>query len=127
LERDTVAPWMAVARKGVPYWMIAFKAYLLDLLVSPHNTSVGAVGVALHAMDLGIRNRLNLEALAGGETATALQKSVGAAFEDVLGRGLMIPKLQKVLGAFRPAVCIQGKNHQEKNGEEHLSWPGQRH
>jgi predicted CoA-substrate-specific enzyme activase len=47
----------------------AFRAYFPELLVPPHNTSAGALGVALHALDLGIRNRLNLEALAGGETA----------------------------------------------------------
>jgi len=47
----------------------AFKAYFPELLVPPHNTSVGALGVALHALELGIRNRLNLEALESGETA----------------------------------------------------------
>jgi predicted CoA-substrate-specific enzyme activase len=47
----------------------AFRAYFPDLLVPPHNTSVGALGVALHACDLGIKNRLNLEALRSGETA----------------------------------------------------------
>ena len=47
----------------------AFRAYFPELLVPPHNTSVGALGVALHALELGIRNRLNLEALGSGETA----------------------------------------------------------
>ncbi|MBP1738478.1 MAG: CoA activase, partial [Deltaproteobacteria bacterium] len=47
----------------------AFRAYFPELLVPPHNTSVGALGVALHALELGITNRLNLEALGSGETA----------------------------------------------------------
>jgi len=47
----------------------AFRAYFPELLVPPHNTSVGALGVALHALELEIRNRLNLEALRSGETA----------------------------------------------------------
>jgi len=47
----------------------AFRAYFPELLVPPHNTSVGALGVALHALELGIKNRLNLEALGSGETA----------------------------------------------------------
>jgi predicted CoA-substrate-specific enzyme activase len=47
----------------------AFRAYFPDLLVPPHNTSVGALGVALHALGSGVKNRLNLDALAGGETA----------------------------------------------------------
>lgn len=41
----------------------AFRAYFPDLVVPPHSTSVGALGVALHAMDLGIRNRVNPKGL----------------------------------------------------------------
>jgi predicted CoA-substrate-specific enzyme activase len=47
----------------------AFRAYFPDLLVPPHNTSVGALGVALHALESGVKNRPNLDGLAGGETA----------------------------------------------------------
>ncbi|MGE5841269.1 MAG: BadF/BadG/BcrA/BcrD ATPase family protein, partial [Deltaproteobacteria bacterium] len=47
----------------------AFRAYFPEMLVPPHSTSVGALGVALHALELGIRNRLDLEALSRGETA----------------------------------------------------------
>ena len=47
----------------------AFRAYFPDLLVPPYNTSVGALGVALHALESGVKNRLNLDALAGVETA----------------------------------------------------------
>jgi predicted CoA-substrate-specific enzyme activase len=47
----------------------AFRAYFPDLLVPPYNTSVGALGVALHALESGIKNRLSLDALAGVETA----------------------------------------------------------
>jgi predicted CoA-substrate-specific enzyme activase len=39
----------------------AFKEYFPQLIVPKHNTSVGALGVALHALDLGIENYLNLE------------------------------------------------------------------
>jgi predicted CoA-substrate-specific enzyme activase len=46
-----------------------FRAYFPDLLVPPYNTSVGALGVALHALESGIKNRLSLDALAGVETA----------------------------------------------------------
>jgi predicted CoA-substrate-specific enzyme activase len=47
----------------------AFKAYFPELLVPPHNTSVGALGVALHALEMGVENRLNLEALRSGDKA----------------------------------------------------------
>ena len=47
----------------------AFRAYFPDLLVPPYNTSAGALGVALHALESGVKNRLNLDALAGVETA----------------------------------------------------------
>jgi predicted CoA-substrate-specific enzyme activase len=47
----------------------AFRAYFPELLVPPHNTSVGALGVALHALDMGIKNRLDLQALRSGERA----------------------------------------------------------
>ena len=41
----------------------AFQAYFPDLVVPPHSPSVGALGVALHAMEQGIRNQVNLEDL----------------------------------------------------------------
>ena len=47
----------------------AFRAYFPELLVPPHSTSVGALGVALRARELEIRNELNLEALASGDPA----------------------------------------------------------
>ena len=46
----------------------AFRAYFPGLLVPAHSTSVGALGVALHALESGIRNRLRLETLRSGET-----------------------------------------------------------
>ena len=50
----------------------AFKDYFSQVIVPDHNTSVGALGVALHALDLGIENRLHLEAsLLRGEEDTA--------------------------------------------------------
>ncbi len=39
----------------------------------------------------------------------SLNKGVVAAFEDVLGRGLLVPKHREVLGAFGAAISIQEK------------------
>ncbi len=47
----------------------AFRAYFPELLVPPHSTSAGALGVALHALERGTRNQLNLEALESRNTA----------------------------------------------------------
>ncbi|NTV57202.1 MAG: CoA activase, partial [Deltaproteobacteria bacterium] len=44
----------------------------------------------------------------------SLNKGVVAAFEDVLGRGLIVPKHREVLGAFGAAVCLQEKINLEK-------------
>jgi len=41
----------------------AFKAYFSELIVPERNTSVGALGVALQALDSGIENQPNLDAL----------------------------------------------------------------
>ncbi|MFH1349691.1 MAG: acyl-CoA dehydratase activase [Pseudomonadota bacterium] len=40
----------------------AFKGYFQDLVVPRYNTSVGALGVALQALESGIENRLHLQA-----------------------------------------------------------------
>ncbi len=50
----------------------AFKDYFPDVIVPRHNASVGALGVALHALDLGLENNLHLEAselIRGEETS----------------------------------------------------------
>ncbi len=50
----------------------AFKDYFPELIVPRHNVSVGALGVALHALDLGLENNLHLEAselIRGKETS----------------------------------------------------------
>ena len=39
----------------------------------------------------------------------SLNKAVVAAFENVLGRGLLVPKHREVLGAFGAAICLQEK------------------
>jgi predicted CoA-substrate-specific enzyme activase len=39
----------------------AFKEYFPELIVPEHNASAGALGVALHALDLGLENNLHLE------------------------------------------------------------------
>jgi len=44
----------------------------------------------------------------------SLNKGVVAAFEDVLGRGLIVPKHREVLGAFGAALCLQEKIAAEK-------------
>ncbi len=43
----------------------------------------------------------------------SLNKGVVAAFENVLGRGLLVPRHREVLGAFGAAVCVQEKMHAE--------------
>jgi predicted CoA-substrate-specific enzyme activase len=59
----------------------AFRTYFPDLLVPAYSTSVGALGVALHALDLGLRNRLDLEALRRGETADQEKLPLAAKLE----------------------------------------------
>jgi len=51
----------------------AFQSYFPGLIVPEHNTSIGALGVALQALELGIENRLNSE----GSTVTAREDSLG--------------------------------------------------
>ncbi len=41
----------------------AFQSYFPGLIVPEHNTSIGALGVALQALELGIENSLNLDGL----------------------------------------------------------------
>ena len=41
----------------------AFKVYFPKLVVPEHNTSVGAIGVALQALESGVTNRLDMEKL----------------------------------------------------------------
>jgi predicted CoA-substrate-specific enzyme activase len=47
----------------------AFRAYFPELIVPPHSTSAGALGVALCALERGAKNSLNLEALEGKSPA----------------------------------------------------------
>ena len=53
----------------------AFKSYLPNLIVPEHNTSTGALGVALRGLELGSHNRVDLAKLAG----STLTRSVPAA------------------------------------------------
>ena len=53
----------------------AFKSYLPNLIVPEHNTSTGALGVALRGLELGSGNRVNLAKLAD----SALRRSVPTA------------------------------------------------
>jgi predicted CoA-substrate-specific enzyme activase len=46
----------------------------------------------------------------------SLNKGVVAAFENVLGRGLLVPRHREVLGAFGAAVCVQEKMCVEGRG-----------
>jgi len=43
----------------------------------------------------------------------SLNKGVVAAFEDVIGRGLVIPRHREVLGAYGAALCVREKMLQE--------------
>ncbi|MEJ2723666.1 MAG: acyl-CoA dehydratase activase, partial [Deltaproteobacteria bacterium] len=52
----------------------------------------------------------------------SLNKGVVAAFEDVLGRGLVVPKHREVLGAFGAAISLQEKKLLE--GSEAVSFRG---
>lgn len=47
----------------------------------------------------------------------SLNKGVVAAFEDVLGRGLVVPKHREVLGAFGAAISVQEKMAAEPDAE----------
>ncbi len=47
----------------------------------------------------------------------SLNKAVVAAFENVLGRGLIIPPHREVLGAFGAAISVQEKMQLEKTGK----------
>jgi len=51
----------------------ALRSYFPNLAVPEHSTSTGALGVALFALESGIRNRPNLEYLCAGEERDALE------------------------------------------------------
>jgi predicted CoA-substrate-specific enzyme activase len=46
----------------------------------------------------------------------SLNKGVVAAFENVLGRGLLVPRHREVLGAYGAAICVQQKMQVEGKG-----------
>jgi len=52
----------------------------------------------------------------------SLNKGVVAAFENVLGRGLLVPLHREVLGAFGAAICVQQKMQSE--GKDHSTYRG---
>ena len=43
----------------------------------------------------------------------SLNKGVVAAFENVLGRGLLVPRHREVLGAYGAAICVRQKMQAE--------------
>ncbi len=45
----------------------------------------------------------------------SLNKGVVAAFENVLGRGILVPGHREVLGAFGAAICVQEKKRLDNN------------
>jgi predicted CoA-substrate-specific enzyme activase len=55
----------------------SFRPYFPKLIVPEHSTSVGALGVALSALDSGIRNRLNLEGLRKGHAGSLTDLPTG--------------------------------------------------
>ncbi len=54
----------------------AFKDYFPNLIVPPHNTSVGALGVALQALAMDNKKRLNLDEMALSKSDQELQVPV---------------------------------------------------
>ena len=59
----------------------AFKDYFPQLIVPQHSASVGALGVALHALDLELENNLNLEAYKSVGVADASEFPVAPKLE----------------------------------------------
>ncbi|MFH1123738.1 MAG: acyl-CoA dehydratase activase, partial [Pseudomonadota bacterium] len=59
----------------------AFKAYFPGLIVAKHNASVGALGVALHSLESGLENHLDLDALSRLEDDETFQIPVAAKLE----------------------------------------------
>jgi len=82
----------------------AFKAYLPGLVVPEHNTLVGALGVALQAMDLGVENRIDLQGTEGMGNGYSPDLSVAPKLElkrtefpeDNRVRKRFFPKKEKV-------------------------------
>ncbi|MGD9226214.1 MAG: acyl-CoA dehydratase activase, partial [Desulfobacterales bacterium] len=54
----------------------------------------------------------------------SLNKGVVAAFENVLGRGLLVPLHREVLGAYGAAICVQQKMQSE--GKDRSTFRGMR-
>ncbi len=54
----------------------------------------------------------------------SLNKGVVAAFENVLGRGVLVPPDREVLGAFGAAICVQQKMQSE--GKDRSAFRGMR-
>lgn len=59
----------------------AFREYFPALLVPDHNTSVGAMGAALHARELGLENRLHLYLLKAKQGIETLSISTAPTLE----------------------------------------------
>jgi len=59
----------------------AFKAYFPDLIVPERNTSAGALGVALHALDTGVENHPDIDALKKSESLANLALPTAARLE----------------------------------------------
>ncbi len=82
----------------------AFKAYFPDLVIPEHNTLVGAIGVALQAMDLGVENRIELQGKKGAGKRDLPDFSVAPKLElrqtefpeDNLVRKRFFPRKEKV-------------------------------
>ncbi|MDY6951701.1 MAG: acyl-CoA dehydratase activase [Thermodesulfobacteriota bacterium] len=59
----------------------AFRNYFPGLIVPPYNTSVGALGVALQALELGVANHLDLDETASGREVEALELPLASRLE----------------------------------------------
>lgn len=99
-ERCTVfmeSDLVSYLQKGVPHKdLIAGLCYAI--VYNYLNRVVGKRKIGQRVMFLG---------------GPSLNKGVVAAFEDVLGRGLLVPKHREVLGAFGAAVSLQERRFAE--------------
>ncbi|MCG2775648.1 MAG: acyl-CoA dehydratase activase, partial [Desulfobacterales bacterium] len=93
-------------------------------LVSYHQKGVSQVDLIAGLCYAIVHNYLNrvVEKRKIGERVMflggpSLNKGVVAAFEDVLGRGLLVPRHREVLGAFGAAISVQEKMQMENRNE----------
>ncbi|HYR03111.1 MAG TPA: acyl-CoA dehydratase activase [Syntrophobacteria bacterium] len=80
----------------------AFRRYYPRLLVPPHHTSIGALGVALFAHTLGGRHRLDLAALETAETGDFPRAAALALRRTTFTDHVAIPRCGRPFGSRLP-------------------------